>query len=145
MWRLGLNRLRTASASVDVPDVAERTNRWHQVRFDGRAEMFVRSALAGAHPPILELRELFLSRIAEKIDRAIDAVEPFPGDLLVRLLILPSHQVHAFWLYFEGSDSSQVLVLDAPGQLEFAEGQVHDPREFMQELFREPHFIGVQE
>jgi hypothetical protein len=135
----GASGVKGGVASVEGPSLvglARRTGRWHhQVKIDDRAVAFARSTEPEASGA--RLRGLFVSPLALKVDEAITWIDERErrasagarasggtraagvgrgagADPLVRLLVVLSHQVHAFWLLEEASGSSGVLIIDAP-------------------------------
>lgn len=113
------------AAGGSLRAAARETGRWHhQIKVGGRAAAFARSSGAQLGLDHVSLRGLFVSPLAEKIEEAvgwIDANEPGgrggARDPVVRLLVVPSHQLHAFWLFDEREGTSEVLVIDAPARL----------------------------
>src|SRR5262245_20890226 len=98
LWALGADVV--AKTYADLAQLARQTGRWHhQIKIDGKAQAFARSMPLGPDAANWSLRELFRSEIAGKIDEAIAWVDTnVTGDPLVRLLVAPAYQLHAFWL-----------------------------------------------
>lgn len=107
---------------------ARPTGRWHhQIKVGGRAAAFARSSGPKLKLDSASLRGLFVAPLARKIEAAvvwIDENEPDERDgvrdPVVRLLVVPSHQLHAFWLLDEREGTSEVLVVDAPARFDSA-------------------------
>jgi hypothetical protein len=137
VWRLEVDRIRGSTGDdADLSQFATPTGRWHhQVRIDGRATVFARSAPLDDEPASWRLRELFASPIAEELDQAIDWVDAHVvDDCLVHLLVVPEYQLHALWLYFEDRAQSQVLVFDAPEEYGIAAPQLYESDQFLEFL-----------
>lgn len=142
VWVLGLDAV--TRSNEDLGKLAVQTGRWHhQVRYGGRAQAFARSVPTGPNAGDWALTQLFESRVAERIDAAVDWVDQHvAGDPLVRLLVMPAFHLHAFWLLENGR--SQVLVVDMPdGYTRLAYHTLYTPKEFLDALAREQHAQGV--
>lgn len=133
---------------ADLTKLARATERWHhQVKVDKKPVGFARSTCKGDAD--FEVQQIYLSELARYVDEAITWIdrqeEQNPGDAesdpVVRLLVVPVYQVHAFWLCKPGADvkpyaaasnaatrvgsgawpkggESHVLVIDAPRHLD---------------------------
>lgn len=149
VWSLGADSVcASAQTKTDLQQLAMPTGRWHhQVKFDGAAEAFARSTPLGADPNSWSLREFFVSPIAEKIDKTVDWVDQNTSDdFLVRLLIVPAYQIHAFWLTEDGEANSYVVIVDAPVQYETIQPfHLYKSQEFLDNLLREQHIVGIYE
>lgn len=131
---------------------ARPTGRWHhQIKVGGRAAAFARSSGPRLKLDSASLRGLFVSPLARKIEAAIDWIdenEPEERDgvrdPVVRLLVVPSHQLHAFWLFDEREGTSEVFVVDAPPRLDATgRGGLIDEREFLDLLRRSRAVRGL--
>lgn len=100
--------------------LATDTGRWHlQIKFDGEARAFARSAAGEDKSGASDVREFFASPLAVSIGRAVKWIDAHvPERLRVRLLTVPSHSVEAFWLHDEAKDEGRVLVIEAPPSLQ---------------------------
>lgn len=100
------------------------TGHWHhQIKVGGRAAAFARSSGSKLKLDSASLSGLFVSPLARKIEEAvvwIDGNEAAGGDderdPVVRLLVVPSYQLHVFWLLDERENTSEVVVVDAPAR-----------------------------
>jgi hypothetical protein len=99
VWTLPAEALDEFENDLDLPQIARSTGYWHhQIRSDKKALSFARSKPLGSDPESWSLRELFVSPLAEKVERAIDWIEEMaPEDVEVRYLSVPQFQVEAFW------------------------------------------------
>ena len=132
--------------------LARPTGRWHhQIKVGGRAAAFARSSGARLKLDSASLRGLFVSPLARKVEAAIDWIdENEPEDRdgvrdpVVRLLVVPPYQLHAFWLLDEREGTSEVFVVDAPPRLD-APGRARliDEREFLELLRRSRPVRGL--
>lgn len=143
IWMLALDA--TTRANEDLSHLARRTGRWHhQVRFGGQARAFAWSMPYGPDPTDWSIEQVSFSPIAERIDAAVEWIDQnVPDDPLVRLLVVPSYYLHAFWLHQDEWD--RVLVIDRPEQYERVPyGVLSAPGDFLEALAREPHAVGVR-
>jgi hypothetical protein len=142
VWLLGLDAVTKSHEAIEK--LAIQTGRWHhQVRYGGRAQAFARSLPVGPKPDDWSVTQLFESRVAERIDAAIDWVDQnVLGDPLVRLLVMPAYHLHAFWLVDE--KTSQLLVVDMPDSYTRLRCKtLYSPKEFLDNLAQEQHAQGV--
>src|SRR5213593_77019 len=95
----------------DLQHLVKETGRWHhQIRFGGKGRGFARSIAPPYAPERSSIRELFLSPLAERIDKTIDWLDKHVSeDLVVRLLEVPAYQVYAFWIFDEAKGESRVV------------------------------------
>jgi len=146
VWCLGGDRIATGlDRNADFEGLVTPTGRWHhQLKFDGKPAMFGRSTPLGPDAESWQLRELFVSPISEKIDRAISWVdENVSEDCVVRLLIVPAYHIHALWLKFEDGEG-RVLVADSPEQLTGIDVmRLYASYEFLEALTQEQHISGI--
>ena len=131
-----------AALGADAAPVAGEEGATEQVGPDGQA---IEAPLVPLGPDAgsWAVRELFQSEIARKIDDVIDWIDPnVKGDPLVRLLIVPAYQLHAFWL--KEGEASQVVVVDMPnGFTRLQYGKLYTSKEFLEALAQEQHIIGI--
>lgn len=121
VWTLPADALDEFENGLDLPQIARPTADWHhQIRSDNQALSFARSKALGPDAESWSLRELFVSRLAEKIGLAIDWIEEnAPADVEVRYLSVPQHQVDAFWFITDPSHTESaewnnlVLIISA--------------------------------
>lgn len=142
VWVLGLDAV--TRSHEDISKLAVQTGRWHhQIRYGGRPQAFARSVPTGPKPDDWAVTQLFESRVAERIDEAVDWVDQnVQGDPLVRLLIMPAYYLHAFWLV--EPDQSQLLVVDMPdGYTRLKYKTLYDPKIFLDHLAQEQHAQGI--
>jgi hypothetical protein len=68
--------------------------------------------------------------------------ESIPGDPLVRMLIMPSRYLHAFWLVYPNRDD--IVVIDMPKSFTHLKYQkVYNAHDFLENLSLEPVVRGV--
>jgi hypothetical protein len=132
------------AGQCDVERLLLSTHRWHhQIRVNGEAQGFARTLEGGPNASDWTVREVYASPIAGKIDTAVKWVDAhLSGDPIVRLLIAPEYQLHAFWLH-EGPQDG-FLVADKPrSYLKLEYGKVYSPREFLATLAGEQPATGI--
>jgi hypothetical protein len=143
VWALGLDA--TTRPGEPIAKLAKPTGRWHhQVSIGNQVRTFARSMPLGPTAADWTVSQITPdSPIAEAIDRAIDWVDKnVQGDPLVKLLIVPSYYLHAFWLKTDGAD--QILVVHKPDQYTRLKYEsLYTPKEFLELLAREPHATGI--
>lgn len=138
VWMLGADAVTKSDLPLDK--LARRTGRWHhQIRFAGAADAYARSMPLGADAASWDIREVYESELAARIDKAIDWIDQnVKGDPEVRLLVVPAYYTHAFWL--SERNGSHVVVIDAPKQYTNLRPQkLYTPKEFLESLAREQH------
>jgi|SRR6185436_17036475 len=141
LWALGADAI--TQPINDLNQLATQTGRWHhQVAYRGEIGSFARSAPLGAEPSSWRVAEFFESPLAKKIDEAINWIDQNTDmDPLVRLLVVPAYQLHAFWLL--DAENVQVFVIDCPSQFTYLRsGYLFSQDEFLQSLRQEHHIIG---
>lgn len=125
VWMIDYDEVMSYRQGSDAFSMPKSIDRWHhQIRQGGTATGYARSA--GAQPDAEGLREVVGSELAARIDAAITVLDDLEKkdtalaeeDWVVRLLVIPAYQVHAFWLVNEASQTSRVLIIDGPAQLE---------------------------
>lgn len=142
IWALGADAI--TKSGTDLSLLAHQTGRWHhQIKLDGKPELFARSMPLGPEAANWSVREMFASSVAKKIDDAIDWVDRnVKIDPLVRLLIVPAYHLHAFWL--KEGEGSQVLVVDMPQTYTKLQGaRLYTAKEFLDTLAQEQHIVGL--
>jgi hypothetical protein len=130
----------------DLLHLAKPTGRWHhQIVVDGRGEAFARSTAAKMDQGNASLRGLFVSPLATRIDNAIRWInENVGGDPLVRLLVAPAYQIHAFWLVYEGQPESKVFIIKAPSRFSgLKRSRLLKSRQFLKTLSTKGHLTGI--
>lgn len=142
IWRLGLNA--TAQSTRDLRSLAVHTGSWHhQIRTHGSARAVARSTPNGPHPEDWQLLDVSASPLAPKVDDAIEWIDAnVTGDPLVRMLIIPSYYIVAFWL--QEGNADDVVMIDFPER--FARLQYHhsySSQDFLEELSKEQHAQGI--
>jgi len=147
IWTLGLDSVGAAFESgVDIQELASPTGRWHhQIRLGDSVTAFARSMPLGPSPNDWSVREVFASPIAAKIDNAIEWVDKISNyDPLVRLLIVPAYNTHAFWLT-DNDYHSTIIIIDSPYS-NYDNNQYHamSSKEFIEYLFNREHIIGIR-
>lgn len=148
MWKLGAKALASgAQSGSDLAQLARPTrNLHHQIKHDGEAKSFASSAGDSKNRT---LAGWTISPLAKKIDQAvrwIDHQVEIGGDPLVRLLVVPSYHVHAFWLVGEAGSEDRAVVIDAPAQYKgLPRMKLLTSREFLAALVSERQAIGIYE
>jgi hypothetical protein len=124
VWVLDDDDLVYADRTTNLSDLPKATHRWHhQVRENGIVTGYARSV--GSVTERLDVRQLVNSNLARNIDAAVAFLDEqekndryfAEADWLVRLLVAPSFQVHAFWLINKDSKESKILLIEAPAYL----------------------------
>jgi hypothetical protein len=143
VWLLGLES--TANWNQPIARLAVHTGQWHhQISTDGRANAFARSAPFGPTAADWSISQVATdSAIAAKIDRAIEWVDKkVSEDALVRLLIVPSYYLHAFWL--QTPEHGQIVVIDRPDSYTRLNLEtLYIESEFLELLAKERHAEGI--
>jgi hypothetical protein len=133
---------------ADLAQLARKTGRWHhQIKVGKKPVGFARST--GEGDAAVELQQIYVSDLAKYVDEAITWLDAYEEqnpngeapDPVVRLLVVPAYQVHAFWLCDPRAEGeppsgasrtpakaesgawgyggeSRVLVIDAPPHLD---------------------------
>lgn len=149
VWMIGAEPARLWRRTTDLADLVVPTNRWHhQIRFNGEAAAFARSSPPDEDSDQWLLCELFVSPLAKRIEEGIDRIDAIetriPNNPVVRLLVAPAYQAHAFWLLHEAERTSQVLVIDRPeGFANLPTDRVLSSREFLANLTGKRYVVGV--
>jgi hypothetical protein len=116
-------------AGTSLVELVRNTGRFHhQVRTDSQPTGYARTEVQDGTP---EICGLFVSDLARAFESAMEWLLQFEKDHddyvqtrpLVRVLVVPSYHVHAFWLFHERSGRSDVVVIDAPPEMKGLEGE----------------------
>lgn len=142
---------KSAAKSDRLSAHARATGRWHhQIRVGGIAAAFARSSGAKLELDSASPSGLFVSPLAGKVEEAIDWIDENEPegrdgarDPVVRLLVVPSHQLHAFWLLDEGEGTSEALVIDAPARFGAPARRLLGEGEFLELLRRSRPVRGL--
>jgi hypothetical protein len=131
MWKLDPNAIHEAVVSRTFP--AFKTDfQHHQILIGGKP-----LAYAISEKPADGQRRVVsvtLSRLAERVDQAIDVLDPTGDDTAARFLAFPSFRIYAFWL--EGRH--QVYVISTPDQFaKLRRVESWTETEFLQRLYDE--------
>lgn len=123
IYILGANLIDPAiDSGEDLSKLAQWTHRaHHQIKVDNEAVGYACSLIGPESP---EVSQLFVSDLAKAYDQSIKWLDEFEKehqdemveDRLVRVLLVPAYQVHAFWLLAE-NETSELLVIAAPAEL----------------------------
>ena len=104
--------------SEDLRRLARNTGRWHhQITLPSGGTAYARSSPEGdeTEPSNWVLRELFEAVLADRISKAIPAIDrQVPDNYIARLLSVPAFQLNVLWLVDERSGDQKVMVLTAP-------------------------------
>jgi len=110
-WMLERENITTFTPSdKTMVDFAKDTQRLHhQIFEDDHPKMYARSKRQ--HTGHLQVVSLLISDLADDIDTAsIWIDENIENEFNVRLLSIPAHYIHAFWLTKDGNDERFYLV-----------------------------------
>lgn len=127
--------------------LANKTGRWHHQIYQNLNETlkpvaFAISAKETEPPYEWSVREVFNSKIAEKIDIVMKKIDNNPnldGDILTRLLILQNYAVYAFWLV----SIKQVYIIGCPrGFRQLRPNQLLTEEAFLTQLRKEGPIHG---
>ena len=143
VWTLGVDAV--TKPNIDLAQLARQTGQWqHQIKIDGKPEVFARSMPLGPNSADWSVRALSKSHIAERIDEAIAWVDSnVQSDPLVRLLFVPAWHLHALWLVED--EKSHILVVDMPWSFtKLQYGKLYIAKEFLETLAQEQHIIGIR-
>ena len=136
---------KSGAGGPTLRSLARATGRWHhQLKIGGRATAFARTSGSRLELDRVTLRGLFVSPLAQKIDDAIKWIDEHESeagggarDPVVRLLVVPSRHLHAFWLFDEREGTSEVFVFDPPPRPGGVRGGVLlGEREFLESVRR---------
>ena len=100
----------------DLIRLAKRTGRWHhQIKVNNVPQAYAQSLPQGADPDTWLVVGVFSSDLAKKIDEVVDFIDHndlinkrIAADAIVRLLVIPTYYLHAFWLL---DDKNQIIVI----------------------------------
>lgn len=139
VWMLGGAAInRGVRSREDLMTLAKDTGSWHhQIRFDHKGMAYARSM--ALKDKARTLCELSVSALAEEIQRATDWSDQNVSDeYLMRLLLVPSRQVRAFWFIDQANRRSQVYVTNAPARIKKLKKHVLlSSEEFLEALGKE--------
>lgn len=114
--------------------------RHHQIKSAGKDFAYAHSA-ASTEKSAGGMKGIFKSPLAAKISRQFDWIEKnVDQDLIVRLLMIPTHQIVAFWIL--GKGQNQILVIKAPAEYGLKSDQLLDAAKEFLPLLSEPR-IGI--
>ncbi len=118
VWALRTDKIRSGvEKDEDLVKLAANTRHWHhQIRFDGKGLAYARSKPGeGEGNERWKLCELGVSTLAAEIQAASEwSDDNVPDDYLMRLLVVPSRQVRAFWFIDEPNQTSHVYIINSP-------------------------------
>jgi hypothetical protein len=107
-----------ARQGEDLVKLAADTGHWHhQIRFEGKGMAYARSMRGDENEgnESWRLCELGVSVLAEEIQAAAEWSDAnMSDDYVMRLLMVPSRQVRAFWFIDEAKQTSSVYIITAP-------------------------------
>jgi hypothetical protein len=129
---------------TQLSSLAFDTGYWHhQIHVNGHPRAYARSVQLGPLPEQWSVRQLFVSQLAQRIDDGISWLDLAlaDDDSLVRLLVAPTYQLHAFWLLHRSGDS--VVVLDKPDSFELSFNERYPADYFLMLLAQHPRADGV--
>lgn len=142
IWSVAIDDLVGAAR---LTDVAEPTGYWHhQVYLGDIPAHFAHSRPLGGEggwQVVMVGDEALASKVGTGV-AWIDA-HVTSGDPLVRLFWLPSYRLTALWIIDEGTDSSRLLVVDAPKEYSFREDRLYRESEFVDRLLRTNPSNGI--
>jgi len=142
VWMLGLEPI--ARRDENINRLPRDTGLYHhQIAYNGRGEAYARSAPSRPGVELRVLEEISESTLAVRTAAAIDWIdEHIKDDPLVRLLVVPSYFLHAFWLHYPRAD--KILVVDRPVEYELLRYDVlYDFRELFHMLANEKPVQGL--
>jgi hypothetical protein len=147
VWTLGLDTIVYATQKgIDIARVACPSCHFHhQLLLEGEPRAFARS-----HREITSclaqwlIDGVFVSGLAAHIDEAIGFLDQRDSsDRLVRLLVVPSYQLHALWLIGKEATAG-IVVADAPPEFTVFGSQTFlSSKEFLQDLSLLTPCLGV--
>ncbi len=162
VWQLPSNLV--AEPSNDLNLLAKPTGEWHlQVKSEDIPVAYARCGPLGFAPTDWSVDAptdqsvdaptdwsvdgVFQSDLAQKIDQAMAWIDSnFQNEnILVRLLVSPAYQLHAFWLIDQDEPSQQTIVIvDAPDEYLFQKPpQTYSPQQFLDSLRSVRHVEGI--
>jgi hypothetical protein len=142
IWALGLGEITRQNRGIRA--LATHTSTWHhQIHVENLARMVARSTPNGPDAEDWQLVDLSKSSLPGKVDSAIDWIEKsVPGDPLVRMLVIASYYITAFWLL--DGDIDNVVLIDFPEQYEKLQYQhLYSASDILQRLLNLRHAQGV--
>lgn len=142
IWSVAIDDLVGASR---LTDVAEPTGYWHhQIYLGDVPAHFAHSRPLGGEAG-WQVVMVGDEALASKVGTGVAWIDEHvtSGDPLVRLFWLPSYQLTALWIIDEGTDSSRLLVVDAPKEYLFREDRLYRESEFVDRLLRTNPSNGI--
>lgn len=146
IWQLPANLVTEPTNDLNL--LAKPTGEWHlQVRAEDIPVAYARSSPIGFAPTDWLVDGVFQSDLAQKIDEVVTWIDAnFQNDnILVRLLVAPAYQLHAFWLIDQDEPSKQTIVIvDAPEEYLFQKPPAtYSPQQFLDNLRSVRHVEGI--
>jgi hypothetical protein len=146
VWQLPANLV--AEPTNELKLLAKPTGQWHlQIKSEDIPIAYARSSPMGFAPNDWLVDGVFQSDLAQKIDQTVDWID---GNLqneniLVRLLVAPAYQLHAFWLIDQDEPSQQkIVIIDAPDEYMFHKPpEIYTPQQFLDTLRSVRHVEGI--
>ena len=131
------------SMELDLAKLATNSRRWHhQIKSAGEDLAYATSAPLKEKSTSYSMKGIFRSSLATKISRQFDWIaKNLDKELIIRLLMIPSHQVVAFWIL--GKDEHQILVVKAPAGYGLKSGQLLNFKDLLP-MLAEPS-IGIMD
>jgi hypothetical protein len=146
VWQLPANLV--TEPTNDLNFLAKPTGEWHlQVRSDDIPIAYARSSPIGFAPTDWLVDGVFQSDLAQKIDEVMTWIDANlqNENILVRLLVAPAYQLHAFWLIDQDEPSQQtIVIIDAPDEYLFRKSpETYSPQQFLDTLRSVRHVEGI--
>jgi hypothetical protein len=139
------NSVATTKLDEPIENLVIQTGRWHhQISIGARTNSFARSRSLGPATHDWSVTQVATdSPIAEAIDKAIDWVDNnVKGDPLVKLLVVPTYYLHAFWL--QEGQTNLILIIHMPDQyIRLKYETLYTPKQFLELLAQEPYATGM--
>lgn len=123
IWSVAIDELVGAAR---LTDVAEPTGYWHHQIYLGDLPAHFAHARPLGGEAGWQVVMVGDEALASKVGAGVDwiAAHVTSGDPLVRLFRLPNYHLTALWIIDEGTDSSRILVVDAPREYLFREDRL---------------------
>lgn len=146
VWQLSANLVPESTNDLNL--VAKPTGEWHlQVKAEDIPIAYARSSPIGFDPTDWLVDGVFQSDLAQKIDEAVDWIDANVqnDNILVRLLVAPAYQLHAFWLIDQDEPNQQtIVIIDAPDEYLFQKPPTtYSPQQFLDNLRSVRHVEGI--
>lgn len=141
VWMLGRDKI--MGRGKEIRSMAQNTARlYHQIFLGGKPGAFARSKQNTTEPDQWQVAAVFLSPLAENIDKAIAWVDNnVQNDPLVVLLDVPSYFLHALWL-MDNSNDFFLLASFPPQYNDFQYSRLYNSQDFLNLLRRRNPIIG---